>query len=175
MNNPDKLKLELSVDKDIRKFIEAIQNAYDELASDGRITNKGLSEAVGLDPSFVSRLINGRNNNPNLKTLAKIFRGMDLRLEPNVVRLCDVKRSGRNVSASQVYDEAVWEAQVGGIPGRARPGHLGPSKSVVTRTDRFSANNWKRSFVLIEATPPKTSGAPGDSTQLGAGVYEGAD
>lgn len=105
----EEMKLEISADKDVRVFIESLQHWYDEKREKGEVTNKSLSESAGIDASFLSRIINGRAGNPNLKTIAKIFRAMDLKVCPNVVELSSLENARANFSASQVYDDALSE------------------------------------------------------------------
>lgn len=107
----DQVKIEMSADKDVRKFIEALQEWFDLQKSNGEITNKEICERAAVDASFLSRTINGKNGNPNLKTIAKLFRSMNLRLSPVVQDLSNVLHSGQNCLGSQAYDDAKVEVE----------------------------------------------------------------
>ena len=106
------MKVEMLADKDVRGFIEALQEWYDRKVDLEGVSNKKVSELAMMDPSVVSRLVNGRNTNPGLKTLAKVFRAMNLRLLPEVQEVSEVSKSPRNFSHSHVYDEEVWRLSI---------------------------------------------------------------
>lgn len=108
----DDLHFEMQVDKDIRVFIECLQDWYDKKTSEDETSNKELSTKASMNPSALSRLINGRNSNPNLRTLIKVFRAMNLRLRPEIEELNSIKTCSRNFTASQVYDDAAWQTEI---------------------------------------------------------------
>lgn len=103
----EQMKLEMAIDKDVRVFIEDIQHWYDEKTKSGELTNKSISSAAGIDASMLSRIVNGRTENPTIRTLIKIFRAMNLRVRPKVEDLSMIEAKRSNYCVSHTYDEAV--------------------------------------------------------------------
>lgn len=115
MNNEmtlEQMQLEMAADKDVRRFIESLQTWYDKLIEEGSTSSTLICKKAGMDPSFLSRTINGRNGNPNLLTIAKIFRAMELRLEPKVEKISDLRKTGSNLLGGSTYDSALWQLEM---------------------------------------------------------------
>ncbi|WP_089269059.1 helix-turn-helix domain-containing protein [Puniceibacterium sediminis] len=90
-----KLKIEFGADKDVRRAIEALQACFDEYKKDGN-SLKDLAELSGIDPSSLSKTINGKRPNANIKTLAKILRSMGARLNVECEKLTSVSAATSN-------------------------------------------------------------------------------
>ncbi len=88
--------LAFGADKDMRKVIEALQAAFDDSCQNAEVTTTGLAKRVGMDASALSRILNGKNQNLKLLTLATILRGLDKRMEMSVVDLADVAKTMTN-------------------------------------------------------------------------------
>lgn len=108
----DQMKLELIVDKDVRTFIEALQDCYDAGLEDGSLSNKEISSSTGMDPSAISRLMNGRSSNPNIRTVLKVFRAMGKRVSPCVEDLVSLEACKSNWRPDHGYDRAVRHIEI---------------------------------------------------------------
>lgn len=63
----------------IRSF-DAFVNAVREVVSREGIRQKDLAEAIGMDPSNLSRLLNSEDGNPELSTITRIASALDYEL-----------------------------------------------------------------------------------------------
>jgi len=99
------LLLELSASNDVRNLIELLQVEVDKSIQSGN-SKSSIAMAAGLDPSFFSRIVNGRSKNPNLLTITKIFRAIDCRLAFEAQRLEEVQPYLANFVPSSEFDTA---------------------------------------------------------------------
>ena len=89
-------KRELLIASDVRSFIELLQRVFDEESAEQGLTKSGLASLVERDLSYVSRVINGRQKNVTLQTLALFMRAMGRRLEPIESRVADLEARKSN-------------------------------------------------------------------------------
>lgn len=102
--------LEISASDDVRKLIDLLQDHVDAEKEKGNNATC-IAERAGMDPSFLSRIINGRNGNPNILTIAKIFRAMNKRVEFLVVDINGIQPVCSNYYKSADFDAAKFAKQ----------------------------------------------------------------
>lgn len=105
-NEYEAMLVELAADDDVRQVLDDLALSFDEaLRSEGMKKSKA-ARLAGMDPSVLSRLINGRNPNPSLLTVAKIYRALGRRLELGSTLLQSIPSTRGNWCRSVDYDAA---------------------------------------------------------------------
>jgi transcriptional regulator with XRE-family HTH domain len=89
------MKFLLSVDKDVRQAMEAIQGIYDSSLGDG-LTHAEIASISGIDPSALSRIVNGKKANITFKTAARIMRAVGQRMTVEGCELTDIPQVAVN-------------------------------------------------------------------------------
>lgn len=105
-----KVKIEMGADRDVRKAIEALQDAFDDCVKFEGVSAAGLARDLSVDASALSRILNGKNQNVKLRTLAKIFRALEKRMEVSFVDLSSIPAHCQN-ARKLVEVEHVWRPE----------------------------------------------------------------
>ncbi|WP_170390603.1 helix-turn-helix domain-containing protein [Ruegeria arenilitoris] len=73
MKKPDEFELELQSIQCTLEALDVVRDAFERRSSEDGLTKKEFSEWLGKDPSYVSRILNGRVSNVNYKTIAQML------------------------------------------------------------------------------------------------------
>lgn len=90
------IRTELLIDADYRKAIETLQIVFDKCAESHGMTNVEFAREMGVNPSYASRIINGRQENVTFKTLAKALRALGHRISITAVAISDIPDPRKN-------------------------------------------------------------------------------
>lgn len=78
----------------VHKALDVIISTYIHANDEKKITKADIARRISRDPSFVSRILNGRSENLTIKTVALLLRAMDHRLVVSAENLSCLKMKG---------------------------------------------------------------------------------
>ena len=73
MKKPDKFELDVQSIQCTLEALTVLREAFEVRSAEEGVTKKQFSEWVGKDPSYVSRILNGRVANVNYQTIARML------------------------------------------------------------------------------------------------------
>lgn len=77
MKKPDKFDLDVQSIQCTLEALAVLREAFEARSAEHGVTKKQFSEWVGKDPSYVSRILNGRTANVNFQTIARMLLALD--------------------------------------------------------------------------------------------------
>lgn len=73
MKRPSSFELDIRSIQCTLEALDVVRDAFEERAQKEKFSKREFAEWIGKDPSYVSRILNGRVSNVNYKTIARML------------------------------------------------------------------------------------------------------
>lgn len=84
MKKPDEFELEVQAIQCTLEALDVVRESFVERSNSTGLTKQEFSKWIGKDPSYVSRILNGRVSNVNYKTISRMLVALGYYPELNV-------------------------------------------------------------------------------------------